>query len=113
MRWGLEQSRNLMTVRTANMTGMDRITKLARTLGVGDYHNYLSIALGAGETTVLQMTNAFALLATNGKEVKPTKIAYIKARHRKVIYRTATRPCEGCDAPDRTGKPNPRQPLST
>src|SRR3546814_15841268 len=54
MRWGLEQSRNLMTVRTANMTGMDRITKLARTLGVGDYPNYLSIALGAGETTVLQ-----------------------------------------------------------
>src|SRR3546814_13116691 len=71
MRWGLEQSRNLMTVRTANMTGMDRITKLARTLGVGDYPNYLSIALGAGETTVLQMTNAFAILANNGKEVKP------------------------------------------
>src|SRR3546814_5835807 len=68
MRWGLEQSRNLMTVRTANMTGMDRITKLARTLGVGDYPNYLSIALGAGETTVLQMTNAFAILANRSEE---------------------------------------------
>src|SRR3546814_703739 len=113
MRWGLEQSRNLMTVRTANMTGMDRITKLARTLGVGDYPNYLSIALGAGETTVLQMTNAFAILANNGKEVKPTMIDYIQDRHGKVIYRTDTRPCEGCDAPDWNGKPMPRPPLRT
>src|SRR3546814_946177 len=101
MRWGLEQSRNLMTVRTANMTGMDRITKLARTLGVGDYPNYLSIALGAGATTVLQMTNAFAILANNGKEVKPTMIDYIQDRHGKVIYRTDTRPCEGCRSEER------------
>src|SRR3546814_20812613 len=91
MRWGLEQSRNLMTVRTANMTGMDRITKLARTLGVGDYPNYLSIALGAGETTVLQMTNAFAILANNGKEVKPTMIDYIQERHGKEIGRASCR----------------------
>lgn len=113
MRWGLEQSRNLMTVRTANQTGMERITKLANTLGVGDYPNYLSISLGAGETTVLQMTNAFAILANNGKEVKPTMIDYIQDRHGKVIYRTDTRPCEGCDAPDWNGKPMPRPPLRT
>jgi penicillin-binding protein 1A len=113
MRWGLEQSRNLMTVRTANQTGMERITKLAKTLGVGDYPNYLSISLGAGETTVLQMTNAFAILANNGKEVKPTMIDYIQDRHGKVIYRTDTRPCVGCDAPDWNGKPMPRPPLRT
>src|SRR3546814_10980762 len=89
------------------------ITKLARTLGVGDYPNYLSIALCACETTVLQMTNAFAILANNGKEVKPTMIDYIQDRHGKVIYRTDTRPCEGCDAPDWNGKPMPRPPLRT
>ncbi|MFC7498692.1 penicillin-binding protein 1A [Enterovirga sp. GCM10030262] len=113
MRWGLEQSRNLMTVRAANMTGMDKVTRLARTLGVGDYPNYLAISLGAGDTTVLQMTNAFAILANNGKEVKPTMIDYIQDRHGKVIYRTDTRPCEGCDAPDWNGKPMPRPPLRT
>ena len=113
MRWGLEQSRNLSTVRAANMTGMDKVTRLARTLGVGDYPNYLAISLGAGDTTVLQMTNAFAILANNGKEVKPTMIDYIQDRHGKVIYRTDTRPCEGCDAPDWDGKPMPRPPLRT
>ncbi len=113
MRWGLEQSRNLMTVRTANQTGMERITRLAKALGVGDYPNYVSISLGAGETTVMQMTNAFAILANNGKEVKPTMVDYIQDRHGKVIYRTDTRPCEGCDAPDWDGKPMPRPPLRT
>ena len=37
MRWGLEQSRNLMTVRTANQIGMAKVTDAARQLGVGDY----------------------------------------------------------------------------
>ena len=52
LRWGLEQSRNLMTVRAASTIGMPKITDTARKLGVGDYDNYLSIALGAGDTTV-------------------------------------------------------------
>ncbi len=113
MRWGLEQSRNLMTVRAANQTGMDKVTRLARTLGVGDYPNYLAIALGAGDTTVLKMTNAFAILANNGKQVRPTLIDYIQDRNGKAIYRADTRPCEGCNARDWDGKPMPRPPLRT
>ena len=113
MRWGLEQSRNLMTVRAANQIGIDKVTRLAKRLGVGDYDNYLSMALGAGDTTVMKMTNAFAILANNGKEVKPTLVDYIQDRNGKVIYRTDTRPCTGCNAPDWDGKPMPRPPLRT
>ena len=54
MRWGLEQSRNLMTVRIAYSTGMDKVVTTAKALGVGSYQPVLAIALGAGETTVLQ-----------------------------------------------------------
>ncbi|HWH22629.1 MAG TPA: transglycosylase domain-containing protein, partial [Allosphingosinicella sp.] len=113
MRWGLEQSRNLMTVRAANQTGMEKVTKLAKTLGVGDYPNYLSISLGAGDTTVLKMTNAFAILANHGREVKPSLVDYIQDRSGKVIYRADTRPCEGCNAADWNGRPMPRPPLRT
>jgi penicillin-binding protein 1A len=114
MRWGLEQSRNLMTVRAANQTGMEKITRLAKTLGVGEYPNYLAIALGAGDTTVLKMTNAFAIIANQGREVKPTLIDYIQDRSGKVIYRNDTR-CRvmTCNAPDWDGKPMPRPPLRT
>jgi penicillin-binding protein 1A len=113
MRWGVEQSRNLMTVRAANQTGMDKVTRLAKTLGVGDYPNYLSISLGAGDTTVMKLTNAFAILANNGKEVRPSLIDYIQDRNGKVIFRADTRPCEGCNAPDWNGRPMPRPPLRT
>jgi penicillin-binding protein 1A len=113
MRWGLEQSRNLMTVRAANQVGMTQVTRLASRLGVGDFPNYLSIALGAGDTTALKMTNAFAILANNGKEVKPSLVDYIQDRNGKAIFRADTRPCEGCNAPDWDGRPMPRPPLRT
>ncbi|HEX9953663.1 MAG TPA: PBP1A family penicillin-binding protein [Allosphingosinicella sp.] len=113
MRWGIEQSRNLMTVRAANQTGMEKVTRLAKILGVGEYPNYLSIALGAGDTTVMKITNAFAMLANHGRELKPTLVDYIQDRNGKVIWRADRRPCEGCNAPDWDGKPMPRPPLRT
>jgi penicillin-binding protein 1A len=115
LRWGLEQSRNLMTVRAASNIGMQKITDTARKLGVGDYPNYLSIALGAGDTTVLRLTNAYAILANQGRSVKPTTIDYVEDRNGKVIYRTDNR-CAlmgNCNAPDWDGGPMPRPPSRT
>jgi len=48
LRWGVEQSRNLMTVRAANDAGMDNVVKTIKTMGIGDYKPYLAFALGAG-----------------------------------------------------------------
>ena len=115
MRWGVEQSRNLMTVRAASTIGMPKITDTARKLGVGDYGNYLSFALGAGETTVLKLTNAYAVLANQGRSVKPTTIDFVQDRTGKVIYRTDNR-CAvmgNCNAADWDGKPMPRPPSRT
>lgn len=112
MRWGVEQSRNLMTVRAASQTGMPKITANARKLGVGDFPNYLSISLGAGETTVARLVNAYAVLANQGRAVKPTTIDYVQDRTGKVIYRTDNR-CAvmgNCNAADWDGKAMPRPP---
>jgi len=111
MRWGVEQSRNLMTVRTASQTGMAKITDTARKLGVGDYPNYLSIALGAGDTTVMKLTNAYAVLANHGRAVTPTMIDYVQDRNGKVILRTDNR-CQvmgNCDSYN--GGVMPRPPI--
>jgi penicillin-binding protein 1A len=115
LRWGVEQSRNLMTVRAASTIGMPKITDTARKLGVGDYGNYLSFALGAGDTTVLHLTNAYAILANQGRSVKPTTIDYVQDRNGKVIYRTDNR-CAvmgNCNAVDWDRKPMPRPPSRT
>ncbi|HEV2866112.1 MAG TPA: PBP1A family penicillin-binding protein [Allosphingosinicella sp.] len=115
MRWGIEQSRNLMTVRAANQIGMDQVIRLARRMGVGDYSRtpYLPIALGAGDTTALRLTNAFAMLANQGRALTPTVIDYVQDRRGHVIWRADTRPCPGCNAPDWNGRPMPRPPLRT
>jgi penicillin-binding protein 1A len=113
MRWGVEQSRNLMTVRTANQIGMSNVVRRARQMGVGDYRPYLAIALGAGDTTVSRMVNAFAMFANQGRALTPTLIDYVQDRHGRVIWRADTRPCEGCNAPDWDGRPMPRPPLRT
>jgi penicillin-binding protein 1A len=115
LRWGVEQSRNLMTVRAASTIGMPKITATARTLGVGNYGNYLSFALGAGDTTVLRLTNAYAILANQGRSVKPSTIDFVQDRSGKVIYRTDNR-CAvmgNCNAPDWDGGAMPRPPNRT
>ncbi|MEA3045502.1 MAG: penicillin-binding protein [Sphingomonadales bacterium] len=113
MRWGLEQSRNLMTVRTANQIGMTNVVRRARQMGVGDYRPFLAIALGAGDTTVARMVNAFSTFANQGRALNQTLIDYIQDRHGRVIWRADTRPCDGCNAPDWNGQPMPRPPLRT
>lgn len=117
MRWGIEQSRNLMTVRAASQTGMDNVVKMAAALGVSapgkKYPQVLAVALGAGDTTVLRLTNAYSILANNGKALTPTLIDYVQDRHGKAIYRADMRPCEGCNGKDWDGKAMPRPAART
>ena len=108
MRWGLEQSRNLMTVRAANDAGMTNVVKTIKNVGIGDYKPYLSIALGAGDTTVIKITNAYSMLVNHGRELKPTMIDYVQDRRGKVIFRADPRTCEGCNMAKWDGKPMPR-----
>ena len=108
MRWGLEQSRNLMTVRIASDAGMDHVSQTFERVGIGKYPAYLAFALGAGETTVQQMVNAYAALANNGVQYQPTVIDYVQDRSGKVIWRADTRRCQKCNMPEWDGKPMPR-----
>ena len=108
MRWGLEQSRNLMTVRIASDTGMDHVVNTFNRVGIGKYPPYLSFALGAGETTVQQMVNAYAALANNGLQYPATLIDYVQDRNGKVIWRADARRCDKCNSAEWDGQPMPR-----
>jgi penicillin-binding protein 1A len=110
MRWGLEQSRNLMTVHIAMDAGMENVTRTFERLGIGKYENYPSFALGAGETTVLKMVNAYAALFNHGTQYDPSLIDYVQDRRGKVIWRSDRRECTGCNMTQWDGKPMPRLP---
>ena len=108
MRWGLEQSRNLMTVHIANDAGMDHVVKTFERVGIGKYEPYLSFALGAGDTTVLQMVNAYSALANQGVQFSASLIDYVQDRGGKVIWRADTRRCMNCNMAQWDGKAMPR-----
>ena len=108
MRWGLEQSRNLMTVHIAADAGMQNVTRTFRRVGIGDYDNYLSFALGAGDTTVSKMVNAYAALVAQGQQHTQTVIDFVQDRNGKVIWRADKRNCTGCNMEQWDGKAMPR-----
>jgi penicillin-binding protein 1A len=110
MRWGLEQSRNLMTVQIANQVGMDHVVDMIQRIGVskGKFPPYLSYALGAGETTVTRMVNAYSILVNHGRALNPSLIDFVQDRRGNVIWPENWRACERCNMPDWDGKPMPR-----
>ncbi|WP_454287360.1 penicillin-binding protein 1A [Rhizobium arsenicireducens] len=108
LRLGIEKSRNLMTVRLANDMGMNLVAEYAERFGVYDkMMPLLSMSLGSGETTVLRMVSAYAVLANGGKQIKPTLIDRIQDRYGKTIFRHEERVCEGCNANGWEGQEEP------
>jgi len=99
LRFGIEHSRNVMTVRLAQDIGMPLIAEYAKRFGVyDDLPPYLSFALGAGETTLLRMTTAYAMFDNGGRRIKPTLIDRIQDRYGHTVYKHDERECIGCDA---------------
>jgi penicillin-binding protein 1A len=97
MRLGIEKSRNLMTVRLAQAVGIGPVIYNATNFGiVDDMPRELAMALGAGETTLMRLATAYAMLANGGKKITPTFIDRVQDRTGKTIYRHDERPCEGC-----------------
>jgi penicillin-binding protein 1A len=108
LRTGLEQSRNVMTVRLAQDMGMPLIAEYSKRFGVYDsLPPYLSFALGAGETTLLRMVTAYAMFDNGGRRVKPTLVDRIQDRYGHTVYRHDERECIGCDAAKWENQPEP------
>lgn len=111
LRTGIEKSRNLMTVRLAQTIGMGKVADYAERFGIVDrLQPVLSMALGAGESTVLRMTTAYAMLVNGGKRITPTLIDRIQDRHGETVYRHDTRPCPQCEGAEASVETVPRVP---
>jgi penicillin-binding protein 1A len=99
LRFGVEHSRNQMTVRLAQDLGMPLIIDYAKRFGVyDDLLPVLSMSLGAGETTLLRMATAYCMIANGGRQVRATLIDRIQDRWGRTVWRHDQRVCEGCKA---------------
>jgi penicillin-binding protein 1A len=97
LRIGIEKSRNVMTVRLAQYMGMGPVADVARRFNIHpDLPQSLSMALGAGETTVLRLTAAYGMLVNGGKRIEPSFIDRVQDREGQTVYRHDRRSCQGC-----------------
>jgi len=111
LRIAIEKSIDTMTVRAAVMIGLEPIAETIEGFGIMDHMpREYSMVLGAGETTPLRMTAAYAMLVNGGKRITPTFIDRIQDRNGATIFRADQRPCPGCDAVDWQHQPVPAPP---
>ncbi len=97
-RKGIEYSRNLMTIRIAKILGLDKILELSKKLEIySEIPELLSVSLGAAETTLLNLTSAYAPFVNGGIKIKPNLISRIQDRRGKTIFQVQNRECIGCD----------------
>jgi penicillin-binding protein 1A len=97
-RKGIEYSRNLMTVRIAKILGLEEILNLSKRLNIyEEIPELLSVSLGAAETTLMNLTSAYAPFVNGGKKIEPKLISRIQDRRGKTIYQEKSRKCIGCD----------------
>ena len=98
LRKGIEYSRNLMTVRIAETLGIDKILKLSSDLNIyKEIPELLSVSLGSAETTLINLTSAYASFVNGGKKINPVLINKIQDRRGKTIFRSTNAKCSGCD----------------
>ncbi len=98
LRKGIEYSRNLMTVRIAKTLGLEKILKLSNQLEIyDDIPELLSVSLGAAETSLINLTSAYASFVNGGEKVRPNLISRIQDRRGKTIFSLQNKKCVGCD----------------
>ncbi len=97
MRVGIEKSRNLMTARLAMAIGMETIQDYALRFGIHEnLPPYLSMSLGAGETTLVNLTAAYGQLVNGGKKISPSLVDRIQDRYGRTVMRHDDRTCSSC-----------------
>ncbi|HTH98426.1 MAG TPA: PBP1A family penicillin-binding protein [Stellaceae bacterium] len=82
------QSLNTVAVEVAQRVGVANVVDTAHRLGItSDLPRNLSIALGTGEVSMLDLTSAYAVMANGGYGVWPYGIVEVKDAQGKVLYR--------------------------
>ncbi len=89
---GMAKSLNSVAVRIGRKVGVRRIIAIAQRLGVtAKLKPNLSLVLGSGAVTVLEMAGAYAALANGGRKVVPYGIREIVTRQGRVLFQRRKR----------------------
>lgn len=96
---GLAKSRNLVSIRILESIGVNYALDYIKRFGFNtdQLPNTLSLALGSGAVTPMQMTNAYAIIANGGYKVTPYFIDHINDQRGHTIYQANVKTaCMNC-----------------
>ena len=94
--FGIEK--NTVEILLTNYTKPHIIQRFAKLFGINqNLPPYLSMSLGAGETTLLKLTNAYGMIVNGGKKITPTLIDRVQDRRGKTVVKHDKRTCKNCD----------------
>ncbi len=99
LRTGLRKSRNLISIRLLHRLGISKVTKTAMRFGFKPEQlpHSLTLALGSGQATPLQMARVYAVFANGGYLVNPYYIEHIESNNGDIIYQAEPKVvCQNC-----------------
>ncbi len=102
LREALAQSINVPSVMALYLAGISESINLATSMGItnlGSANTYgLTLVLGGGEVSLLDMTSAYGVFATEGKKVPYTSILQVQDKNGRVLEEIKPKPYQVLDA---------------
>jgi penicillin-binding protein 1A len=93
LRRALEQSRNIPSVKVIEMLGPTQVASYAKKFGFAqDFRPFLSMALGAQEVTLLEITSAYSAFPNHGIRMEPYLAAAITDRDGSLLEERRPQP---------------------
>ena len=93
LRHALEQSRNIPSVKIIEMLGPSQVASYAKKFGFSqEFRPYLSMALGAQEVTLMEITSAFSSFPNHGIRMQPFLAQAITDRDGGLLEETRPQP---------------------
>ncbi|MFP4049762.1 MAG: penicillin-binding protein 1A, partial [Desulfovermiculus sp.] len=87
LRTGLVKSRNLVTIRLARQIGIDTVIQRAKDLGLkSEYPRDLSVSLGSGSVTLMDLCQAYSAFARDGSTTKPRLVDEVEGPWGEELY---------------------------
>ncbi|HSM93009.1 MAG TPA: transglycosylase domain-containing protein, partial [Anaeromyxobacteraceae bacterium] len=98
MQRALAESKNTVSVKLVDGLGVDRVADFAKRMGITDeLPRNLTLGLGTGEVTPLELVNAYASIAAGGRRAAPVLVLRVRDRTGAVLHEE--KPGAGLEAP--------------
>ena len=95
LRYALQQSINIPTIKLLRKVGIPLVASYARRMGIrSPIGQNLSLALGSSEVTLLELADAYAVIADRGIRNDPLYILKVEDRQGNVLEKNTPRPTE-------------------